>query len=118
LKAFDGKKCVVLLDTRLSLVEIPADLDIVQFPPTLYGRFSAELFLWKNTSLGDIVLCFGNLPPLIKNRGLEFVYVQINVTWPEVISLISKNDDVICLTKYTCEVVLNAPIGFAFWGSR
>jgi glycosyltransferase involved in cell wall biosynthesis len=76
LKAFDGKKCVVLLDARLSLNEIPEDIEFLQFSPTLYGRLSAELYLWKNTSLCDIVLCFGNLPPLIKNRGKVFVFVQ------------------------------------------
>ncbi|MGZ5009136.1 MAG: glycosyltransferase [Methylobacter sp.] len=78
LKAFDGKVEVVLsLDSRMP---VPPDMihhvEIKRVQPSAVQRLMAERWLARSVGPEDIVLCFGNLPPLFKLRGRAMVFVQ------------------------------------------
>lgn len=65
---------VLFCDERM---EIPKDiLNVVRVKPSLFSRVLAEIKLFKLVTNEDIVLCFGNLPPLFKLRGLTAVFLQ------------------------------------------
>lgn len=65
------------LDKRLSLpADFPSNRHTRFIPPTLLHRFFAEWWLAKNAKAHDIVLCFGNLPPLFKTSAHVVVFVQ------------------------------------------
>jgi glycosyltransferase involved in cell wall biosynthesis len=51
-------------------------VQIRRVAPTLIHRFRAEKWLADNVTAEDVVLCFGNLPPLFKLRGHTVVFVQ------------------------------------------
>lgn len=68
---------LLILDSRFEfLVPQKKDIDIVRFKPTILSRLKAEFYLRKIVNPNDIVLCFGNLPPLFKISGTVFVYLQ------------------------------------------
>lgn len=68
---------VLVLDSRMSLLKnIPENIQIKKVMPTILQRVRAENWLAKNVQPQDIVLCFGNLPPLFKLRGRATVFVQ------------------------------------------
>ncbi len=68
---------VLLLDSRLSLpAGILINTEIQRISPTIMQRLKAEKWLAEHTGTEDIVLCFGNLPPLFKLRGHTLVFVQ------------------------------------------
>ena len=68
---------IVLLDTRMKVPEkIPDEMLIKWIKPSIQQRLKAEWWLAKNVKPGDVVLCFGNLPPLFKLRGHVMVFVQ------------------------------------------
>ena len=68
---------VVSLDARIELAEEKLQkIDVKRVVPSVIQRFLAELWLRKQVGKDDIVLCFGNLPPLFKLRGRTVVYVQ------------------------------------------
>lgn len=78
LKAFDGKAGVILLsDDRMP---IPADMarnvKIKRVKPSIVQRLNAEKWLANSVTPEDMVLCFGNLPPLFKLHGYTVVFVQ------------------------------------------
>lgn len=52
------------------------DIQIKRVAPTLIQRFQAERWLANNAAAEDVVLCFGNLPPLFKLSGHVVVFVQ------------------------------------------
>jgi glycosyltransferase involved in cell wall biosynthesis len=68
---------VALLDQRL---EVPGELNralsITCVAPTVWGRLAGEWALRRVAGDTDLVLCFGNLPPLFKVRGRVVVFVQ------------------------------------------
>jgi len=65
------------LDCRLPLSEdLLAEIEIKRVTPSIIGRIKAEKWLADNVESGDLVLCFGNLPPLFKLRGRVVVFVQ------------------------------------------
>ena len=67
----------VSLDSRMELPDgLPENIQIKRVPPSLIDRFNAERWLAENVCSGDVVLCFGNLPPLFKLRGRVVVFVQ------------------------------------------
>ena len=67
----------VSLDTRMQPPEgMPKSIRIKRVQPTLIERLKAERWLVDNVHSGDVVLCFGNLPPLFKLRGHIVVFVQ------------------------------------------
>lgn len=77
LNAFEGDEVSLTVDERFPL---PANMSnsvrVKKVAPTVFSRFGAERWLAHNVGSEDIVLCFGNLPPLFKLRGKTFVFVQ------------------------------------------
>lgn len=72
-------KCDVMaiLDERMVLPpEYLGDVTFQRVKHTLFGRMTAEIDLRRGVSPQDVVLCFGNLPPLFKLRGVTFVFLQ------------------------------------------
>lgn len=68
---------VVLLDSRLGpLPQLGNEITIFKVYPNIFSRFKAELILKKISKSDDLILCFGNLPPLFKIAGQVFVYLQ------------------------------------------
>ncbi len=67
--------CRVLVDARLDPADVPAHVTAEAFPPTLRGRFAAERRLQQLAQPTDVVLCLGNLPPLLPSRSRVYVYL-------------------------------------------
>lgn len=68
---------IALLDQRLEIPEeLSRGLTIISVVPTLWGRFAGECALRRTVRGTDRVLCFGNLPPLLKVSGEVFVFLQ------------------------------------------
>jgi glycosyltransferase involved in cell wall biosynthesis len=44
--------------------------------PSILSRLLAELRLWRNVTIDDVVLCFHGLPPLLPLSGRAVVFVQ------------------------------------------
>ncbi len=73
----DYLPAVCQLDSRMVLPDgMPKGVTIRAVPSTLLHRFSAELWLAHNAQPKDLVLCFGNLPPLFKLRARTIVFLQ------------------------------------------
>ena len=67
----------LLLDARMPLqVDVPKTFVVREYPPTLTGRLRGEWTLKRIARAGDIILCFGNLPPLFKVKGKIIVFLQ------------------------------------------
>lgn len=68
---------VAQVDCRMALPpSMAAGIEVRAIPPTVAGRFSAEKWLRSNARAEDVVLCFGNLPPLFALRCPVVVFVQ------------------------------------------
>lgn len=68
---------IALLDKRMILPnKLASNLTIVTVNPSVLHRFMAERWLTKHVKANDIVLCFGNLPPLFKLCGHVTVFIQ------------------------------------------
>lgn len=68
---------IVFIDARMPLSDELVDhLCIKAIQPTLFGRLAAEYRLAKMVNSEDLVLCFGNLPPLFRVRGKAMVFLQ------------------------------------------
>lgn len=50
--------------------------ELKYFSSTLFSRFFSEISLFRLTKKKDVVICFGNLPPLLKPKGQVFIFVQ------------------------------------------
>ena len=73
----EDAKSVLLLDERMAIpAGMAPNVQIKRVKPTLLQRFIAEKLLAQSVASDDIVLCFGNLPPLFKLRGRTLVFVQ------------------------------------------
>lgn len=73
------KKAVVIavLDERLMMPEdISSDIEIIYVKSTLLNRLAAEFKLFRLAKKTDIVLCFGNLPPLFNLTAKVILYIQ------------------------------------------
>lgn len=67
----------VLLDSRMMFPKsVPGGIQVRWVRPSVIGRFKAERWLASNVRSGDIILCFGNLPPLFKLRGRVVAFIQ------------------------------------------
>ncbi len=71
-----GHEVVVVHDSRMPLPARRAGTTCHPVVPSIWQRFRAEAWLAKNVGPQDIVLCFGNLPPLFKLKGHVVVFVQ------------------------------------------
>jgi len=68
---------IALLDARMQIPDnLPTNLEIRKVQPSLKKRMAAEWWLARQVQPRDVVLCFGNLPPLFRLRGLAVVFVQ------------------------------------------
>ncbi|MGQ2994710.1 MAG: glycosyltransferase [Hydrogenophaga sp.] len=68
---------LAFIDARMQLPETtPSALQLVRVAPSLRQRWNAEAQLSKACCPQDVVLCFGNLPPLRECSGKVFVYLQ------------------------------------------
>lgn len=66
-----------IVDERLVLpASFPKTAVISKTKPNIHGRLKAEIILSRHTKPGDMVLCFGNLPPLFKISGRSFLFIQ------------------------------------------
>lgn len=69
--------CVVYVDERLrDIPELNSAVTVIRVRANLAGRLRAELALWKMATSDDLVLCFGNLPPLFPSRAKVVVFLQ------------------------------------------
>ena len=71
-----SESCTLLIDTRLDLETMQDRFRILSFSPTTAGRFSAEMELSLLARPGDLVLCMGNLPPLLRCAGKVVLFLQ------------------------------------------
>lgn len=68
---------LAFVDARMRLPEMtPSALKVVRVAPNLHQRWKAEVELRNTCRSEDVVLCFGNLPPLLKGNSKVFVYLQ------------------------------------------
>lgn len=67
----------LIVDSRMQLPsDMSSNIRVKRVLPTISHRFRAELYLKKNVSYSDTVLCFGNLPPIFNLRGNVIVFLQ------------------------------------------
>jgi len=77
LEAVAGSPCIAILDARLDPAQILSpDVMVVRVSPTLVGRLFGEWRLKQLAKAEDVVLCFGNLPPLFHISGHVMVFLQ------------------------------------------
>ena len=68
---------ILTLDRRMIFPNsLFSNIQIKIVEPSIRHRFAAEQYLSRIVVPGDIVLCFGNLPPLFKLRGHVVVFLQ------------------------------------------
>lgn len=74
---WDGLTCILILDQRLhAACQLPENVAIYRVAPSIAGRLRAEKRLRAIAGLHDVVLCFGNLPPLYRLKASVFVFLQ------------------------------------------
>ncbi len=68
---------VVFVDARLDpLPKIDKDIIVKKVKSNFISRLAAEIELKRICKRGDILLCFGNLPPVFSNTAKVIVYLQ------------------------------------------
>ncbi len=73
----EGVACIAFLDRRLKLSEtISSKILVNRISPRIFNRFFAELSLKNSINDDDIVLCFGNLPPLVGLSAKTLLFIQ------------------------------------------
>ena len=73
----DAASLHVQVDERMHLTHTPRpDVVVRKVRASLLHRLLAERWLAQNTEDSDLVLCFGNLPPLFKTAGRVIVLIQ------------------------------------------
>ena len=76
LRAIRGE-VVLCVDERMSLpIDMKANIQVRRVKPSVLQRFMAEKQLSESVEKNDVVLCFGNLPPLFCLRGHTVVFLQ------------------------------------------
>jgi len=69
--------CMVYMDERLGdFPELDPQVTVIRVKPTLSARLRAEWSLRNEARSGDLILCFGNLPPLFPTRANVVVFLQ------------------------------------------
>lgn len=70
-------KIVIQVDSRFSCLNVENfNLKVRSLSPTILSRFLAEVWLIRNVRHDDMILCFGNLPPLFKISGRVTLFLQ------------------------------------------
>lgn len=68
---------VVQLDERFEpLPDLVPGVQVIRVAASLVGRLQAERRLQLLCRSGDVLICFGNLPPLFRSSARVFVYLQ------------------------------------------
>jgi len=71
---FQGR---LILDERLHLpMSLPENLVVHRIKPTVWSRLRNEWYLRRTTEPDDLLLCFGNLPPIFRLRGKVLLFLQ------------------------------------------
>jgi len=69
--------CIAILDRRFQLPnKLYEQIEVIPVEPTVRSRIEAERKLAGLARPQDVILCFGNLPPLFKLSARVFVFVQ------------------------------------------
>lgn len=72
-----GMPGLVIVDARFALPErLASGVTVEKVSPTIVGRLNAEWRLWRVAQPGDVVLCVGNLPPLLRLRARATLLIQ------------------------------------------
>ena len=67
----------LLVDSRMDIpIGIHKGINLKKINPKIVDRVKAEWWLSRRVSSEDILLCFGNLPPLFSVKGHVVVYLQ------------------------------------------
>ncbi len=75
--ALKAENLTLLADGRMAIDEEDgAALTIRRYPPKPASRFQAEKDLRNIAGPGDIVLAFGNLPPIFRNSAKTVLFIQ------------------------------------------
>lgn len=70
-----GSPCMLIADHRLG-GDIPSHVAVERFSATMSGRLAAERRLHAMAGAADLVLCMGNLPPLLDCAARTAVFLQ------------------------------------------
>lgn len=71
-----AKHAIFILDSRKDISNFTFIQPIKVIKPTIFKRLFAQLWLWRNLKAHDVLLCFGNLPPLFRIKAKVVVFVQ------------------------------------------
>ena len=72
-----GLRVTAVLDRRvLQEIDLPEHVDVHTVQPTVVRRLLAEVWLFNHVKQQDLVLSFGNLPPLFALKGVVQIFVQ------------------------------------------
>lgn len=72
-----NRKVILSVDSRMPLpVDIESTYEVRKVRPSVLKRLLAEKWLAQVVKKNDVVLCFGNLPPLFRLRGNTVVFLQ------------------------------------------
>jgi len=70
-------KALVTIDDRIQLpINLSEELTVKRVKPSIFRRLMAEIWLSRVVKDGDVVLFFGNLPPLFRIKGKAVVFLQ------------------------------------------
>lgn len=84
----EGGGGVVQVDQRMPIADLSAPkLHVRSVKPTVWQRLMAEFWLFKQATGADLVLCFGNLPPLFRLRSRVVVFLQNRYLVDDAVSL-------------------------------
>lgn len=68
---------VLTLDARMQYQQpLNSNVTVKRVNPSVFSRFLAEVWLAYKVKSDDVVLCFGNLPPIFRLRGHTVVFLQ------------------------------------------
>ena len=72
-----GFKFYLTIDERNQMAgKLSENVDVKIVPRSISGRLLVEKWLVKNVEKSDLVICFGNLPPLFRLKGSVVVFLQ------------------------------------------
>jgi len=71
------KKIVFILDERYkSYSDVGDNINALYFSSSIYGRIEAELYVRKNSTHQDHIVCLHNIPTIFNHRGKLTVFLQ------------------------------------------
>lgn len=72
----ESDAAVLVTDSRMALDTEPQVASWRKVKPSVLSRLQAEFWLSRTATENDVVLCFGNLPPIFKSRARVVVFMQ------------------------------------------